>query len=72
MAKFWYKIFLTSEAGKLLKQEHLQWVSLYGDFVMYYGGRTMNVGPCHHGMARPRFADGGTVSNMEGSCEQIE
>ena len=29
----------------------------------------MNVGPCHHGMARPRVADGGTASNMEGSCE---
>ena len=29
----------------------------------------MNVGPFHHGMARPRVADGGTVSNMEGSCE---
>ena len=26
-------------------------------------------GPCHHGMARPRVADGGTASNMEGSCE---
>ena len=30
---------------------------------------TMNVGPCHHGMARPRVADGETASNMEGSCE---
>ena len=29
----------------------------------------LNVGPCHHGMARPRVADGGTASNMEGSCE---
>ena len=29
----------------------------------------MNVGPCHHGMARPRVADRGTASNMEGSCE---
>ena len=29
----------------------------------------MNVGPCHHGMARPRVTDGGTASNMEGSCE---
>jgi hypothetical protein len=29
----------------------------------------MNVGPCHHGMARPQFADGGTASDMEGSCE---
>jgi hypothetical protein len=30
------------------------------------------VGPCHHGMARPQFADGGTASSMEGSCEYIE
>jgi flagellar biosynthesis/type III secretory pathway ATPase len=27
------------------------------------------VGPCHHGMARPQVADGGTSSDMEGSCE---
>jgi len=27
------------------------------------------VGPCHHGMARPQVADGGTASNMEGSCK---
>jgi hypothetical protein len=32
----------------------------------------LQVGPCHHGMARPRVADGGTASNMEGSCEYIE
>jgi hypothetical protein len=30
---------------------------------------SMNVGPCHHGMARPQVADGGTASDMEGSCE---
>ena len=30
------------------------------------------VGPCHHGMARPQVADGGTASDMEGSCEYIE
>ena len=30
------------------------------------------VGPCHHGMARPQVADGGTASGMEGSCEYIE
>jgi hypothetical protein len=29
----------------------------------------VNVGPCHHGMARPQVADGGTASYMEGSCE---
>ena len=27
------------------------------------------VGPCHHGLARPQFADRGTASDMEGSCE---
>ena len=27
------------------------------------------VGPCHHGIARPQVADGGTSSDMEGSCE---
>src|SRR5215468_3409247 len=30
---------------------------------------TMNVGPCHHDMARPQVADGGTASSMEDSCE---
>jgi len=28
-----------------------------------------DVGPFHHGMARPQVADGGTASDMEGSCE---
>ena len=32
-------------------------------------GSAMNVGPCHHGMARPQVADGGTAYSMEGSCE---
>jgi len=32
-------MFLTSVAGKLLKKEYLEWVSLYYDFVMYYGGK---------------------------------
>ena len=27
------------------------------------------VGLCHHGMARPQVADGGTASDMEGSCD---
>jgi hypothetical protein len=26
----------------------------------------------HHGMAHSQVADGGTASNMEGSCEYIE
>jgi len=30
------------------------------------------MGPSHHGMARPQVVDGGTASNMEGSCEYIE
>jgi hypothetical protein len=35
-------------------------------------GYSMNVGPCHHGMARSQVADGGTASDMEGSSEQIK
>ena len=38
-------------------------------FYILYGSRSVFVGPCHHGMARPQFADGGTASDMEGSCE---
>ena len=38
------------------------WLFLY----MY---SSVFVGPCHHGMARPQVADGGTASDMEGSCE---
>jgi hypothetical protein len=34
-----------------------------------YISYSMNVGPCHHGMARPQVADGGTASYMEGSRE---
>ena len=30
------------------------------------------MGPCHHGMAGPLVADGGTASNVDGSCEYIE
>ena len=30
------------------------------------------MGPCHHGMARPQVADGGTASSMEGSREYIQ
>jgi hypothetical protein len=30
------------------------------------------VGSCYHGMARLQVVDGGTASNMEGSCEYIE
>jgi hypothetical protein len=35
-------------------------------------GTPWSVGPCHHGMARPQVADGGTASNLDGSCEYIE
>jgi hypothetical protein len=28
--------------------------------------------PCHHGMARPQVADGGSPPGTEGSCECIE
>jgi hypothetical protein len=34
-----------------------------------YKQKTMDVGLCHHGMARSQVADGGTASYMVGSCE---
>jgi hypothetical protein len=40
--------------------------------IIYDKGRSVFVGPCHHGMVRPQIADGGTASDMEGSCEYIE
>jgi hypothetical protein len=30
------------------------------------------MGPCHHGVPRPQIVNGGTASNMKGSCEYIE
>jgi hypothetical protein len=30
----------------------------------------MNVGPCHHGMARPQVVDGGTA-DMEGAVNKL-
>jgi hypothetical protein len=33
--------------------------------------KTVKMCPCHDGMARPQVADGGTVSNMDGSWEYI-
>jgi hypothetical protein len=30
---------------------------------------SMNASPCHQGMARPKVADRGTASNIEGICE---
>ena len=38
-------------------------------FTFYAHSYPCEVGPCHHGMARPQVADGGTASDMEGSCE---
>jgi hypothetical protein len=38
-------------------------------FFMVKETKTMWVGPCHHGMAPPQVADGGTAFDMEGSCE---
>ena len=40
-------------------------------FQILYDCYPCAVGPCHHGMARPQVADGGTASDTEGSCEYI-
>ena len=39
------------------------------NYISVYLNLSVFEGPCHHGKACPQVADGGTVSNMEGSCE---
>ena len=41
------------------------WIAKTIDTHLLY---VLRMGPCHHGMARPQVADGGTASDMEGSC----
>ena len=45
------------------------WSRCFGKLLFLAMSLSMNVGPCHYGMARHRVADRGTASNMEGSCE---
>ena len=44
-------------------------VEIRGRYSNCKGEDPVFVGPCHHGMARPQVADGGTASDMQGSCE---
>jgi hypothetical protein len=52
-----------------LRKQFPFWVSYRKELEFVSRYRPCQVGPCHHGMARPRVADGGTASDMEGSCE---
>jgi hypothetical protein len=59
-----FREFLNKALWKQLSEEH----HIRRFFPSVY--RTaMYVGPCHHGMARPQVADGGTASYMQGNCE---
>ena len=54
---------------------HFLMVQLILSFHLHLGlprGLFPTMSPCHHFVARPQVADGGTASNMEGSCEYIE
>jgi hypothetical protein len=53
----------------IIKIFDLKTTTLYSQIIRFRINWSMNVGPCHYGMARPQVADGGTASNMEGSCE---
>ena len=43
------------------------WYCMFGT-----SAQCVNVGRCHHGMERPRVADGGTDSSMESGCQYVE
>jgi len=42
---------------------------LHGLILFVKHGKTVLVGPCHNGMARPQVADRGTASDKVGNCE---
>ena len=41
-------------------------------FYMVYAFASVIVSPCHHSTVPPQVVDGGTASNMEGSCKYTE
>ena len=49
--------------------QYSKYVDSVSLFNHIYTIHSVFVGPYHHGMARPQVADGGMVSDMEGSCE---
>ena len=42
---------------------------MYQYIILWYKIDPEFVGPCHHGMAHPHVVNGGTASDMAGSCE---
>jgi hypothetical protein len=57
----------------LLAQEYFTEFSCQESLKLYISSiHPMISGPCRHGMASPQVADGGTASNMEGSCKYFE
>jgi len=56
-----------SQSAELRPRLHTPFYCLF--YLHFNIFSAMYVVPCHHGMSRSRIADGGTASNMEGSCE---
>jgi hypothetical protein len=61
------------QSMNLSVEQNPQTISLYKiqHLHMQYIQNSMNVGPCHHGMARPQVADGGTASSMEVAVNKL-
>jgi hypothetical protein len=60
------KSYINKTVSRIEKKDSVcqtNWILIYSH---------MDVGPCHHDMARPQVADVRTAFNMEGSCECIE
>jgi hypothetical protein len=72
VAALWYALWHTSVTiFRLQFQEVSQFAFCSDNYIIFLVAfyLTMNVGPCHHGMARRQVANGGTASYMEGSCK---
>ena len=68
----WISVFIYACPGVFHateKDNSVRIVLLYFSFCCRSYVSSVFVGPCHHGMARPQVVDGGTASDMEGSCE---
>ena len=69
-------IRIFSCSGELLSASYYIFHAVHYIVITFYSNNSLSivvksvfVGPCHHGMARPQVADRGTASDMGGSCE---
>ena len=64
--KIYHKYLERFEMWCWRRMQNIRWSEVLRKQLVFI---SVFVGPCHHVMARPQVADGGTASDMEGSRE---